>query len=47
MKGNENDKSPGEERKFTNFIKSKYTLCIFTYFPFVNVMEQLLSCLLD
>lgn len=35
------------EKKCTNFIKSKYTLCIFTYFPFITTMEQLMTCMLD
>lgn len=28
-------------------IKSKYTLSIFTYFPFINIIEQLLISILD
>lgn len=45
--GQESDRVQPLKKKMTHYMKGKYTLCIFTYFPIINVMEHLLSSILD
>ena len=45
--GGESDRVYPIKNKKTHYIKGKYTLCIFTYFPIISVMEHLLSSILD
>lgn len=45
--GRESDRVYSNKKFNTHYVKGKYTLCIFTYFPIISTMESLLSSILD
>ena len=45
--GGESERVYPTHKKNIYYVKGKYTLCIFTYFPIISVMEHLLSSILD
>lgn len=41
------DRQTGSKKMTKSFIKTKYCLCILTYFPLINLMEQLTTSIMD